>query len=121
MRWKRGRFALPRGSVSFALWTWQLSFSLPAAPFIFPAALLSTVMIELYLAARLVYLLGLITAPGAGRGAKEVGGWGGSKIQTDRQVIYFHLPQSFHIDLASLHQQPDAGTPGFIIFSPFFF
>lgn len=104
--------------MGFALWARQLSLpSLPPPPYPthIPSRSPSAVMIEspileLYLAARLVYLLGLITAPGKGR---ECEGVGGSEIQTDRQVIYSHLLQSFHIDLAPLHQQPNAGMPSF--------
>lgn len=60
-------------------------------------------ILELYLAARLVYLPGLITAQSAkqeGRARKS-----GRKIQTDRPVIYSHLLRSFLIDSARLHQR----------------
>lgn len=39
----------------------------------------------------------------------------GREIQTDRPLIYSHLLQSFLIDLACLHQQPDPGN-GFFFF-----
>lgn len=40
----------------------------------------------------------------------------GRKIQTDRPVIYSHLLQSFLIDLACLHQQPDPGMAFFSLY-----
>lgn len=83
-------FTLPKGTLNFALWAWQLSFSFFFRSY---SQLVSGVMIEfpileLYLAARLVYLPGLITA----RSAKQKGrarrtGVGGRYGRTDLSYI----------------------------------
>lgn len=103
-------FTLPKGTSSFALWARQLSFSFFFRSY---SQLVSGVMIEfhileLYLAARLVYLLGLITARSArqeGREGEDNGS--GRKIRTDRPVVYSHLLRSSLIDLVHLHQWSD--------------
>lgn len=81
---------MPRGTVGFALWARQLSPT-PLTQLHIPSRSPSGVMIEfpvleLYLAARLVYLLGLITAPGKGKGGWRCGGVVRYR-QTDKSYI----------------------------------
>lgn len=79
-------FTLPKGTLSFALRAWQLSFSFffcSYSQLVF-GVMIEFPILELYLAARLVYLLGLITA----RSAKQEGrvrrtGVGGRYRRTD--------------------------------------
>lgn len=89
-------FTLPKGTLRFALWAWQLSFSFFFRSY---SLLVSGVMIEfpileLYLAARLVYLLGLITARTRGRkGGRGEREW---EEDTDGQTCHiFSYPPVF--------------------------
>lgn len=83
-------FTLPKGTLSFALWAWQLSFSFFFRSYSQPVSgvMIEFPILELYLAARLVYLPGLITA----RSAKQEGrarrtGVGGRYRRTDLSYI----------------------------------
>lgn len=60
---KRGSFTLPKGTLGFALRAWQLSFSSFLRSYSQPVSgvMIEFHILELYLATRLVYLLGLIT------------------------------------------------------------
>lgn len=57
-------FTLPKGTLSFALWAWQLSFSFFFRSYSQPVSgvMIEFPILELYLAAGLVYLPGVITA-----------------------------------------------------------
>lgn len=54
---------MPKGTLGFALWAWQLSFSSFLRSYSQPVSgvMIEFHILELYLATRLVYLLGLIT------------------------------------------------------------
>lgn len=56
-------FYFAKGTLGFALWAWQLSFSSFLHSYSQPVSgiMIEFHTLELYLAARLVYLLGLIT------------------------------------------------------------
>lgn len=97
---------LPKGTWSFALWARQLSFSFFFRSYSQPVsrAVIEFPVLELYLAARRVYLPGLITARSARRGGRARRTGSGRKIQTDSPVIYSHL---ILIDLAQLRQWTD--------------
>lgn len=90
---------MPKGTLGFALWAWQLSFSSFLRSYSLPVSgvMIEFHILELYLAARLVYLLGLITVPAQVRGREGGGGrereWEGD---TDRQTTHiFSSPPVF--------------------------
>lgn len=81
---------LPKGTWSSALWAWQLSFSLFFRSYSQPVsgAMIEFPILELYLAARLVYLPGLITAWSARQGGRaRRTGVGGRYRRTDLSYI----------------------------------
>lgn len=86
---------MPKGTLGFALWAWQLSFSSFLHSYSLPVSgvMIEFHILELYLAARLVYLLGLITVPARVRGRRGGGEWEGD---TDRQTTHiFSSPPVF--------------------------